>query len=156
MKYLLGGLITGFIVGFLLAFYQGKKDLLAYQLEAQTQYSALLEQKELTEKVWASTTQEITERSYDEVNAINQRYNALLADSKLFKRDTVKQNGLSADSAVTAGTQSGKTDKQFRTGRIVCEKSLVKAKQQILYYGKELDICAVHYNALLKIYNNNK
>ena len=152
MKYLIGGLIVGFVVGFSLAHYHGKNELLTYQLEAQSQYSSILEQKDLTEKIWASTAQEISEQSHDEVNAINQRYNALLADNELLKQSAVKSSCLSSTSNTATGIKSEKTDKQSDIGGRVCEKSLVKAKKQILYYGKELDICAVHYNSLLDIY----
>ncbi|WP_281757374.1 hypothetical protein [Succinatimonas hippei] len=154
MKYLIGGLIVGFTVGFTLAYYRGKNELLSYQLEAQSQYSSILEQKDLTEKIWASTAQEISEQSHNEVNAINQRYNALLTDNKLLKQSAAKQSCLSTTAATSAGTQSGKTDRQPDSSGKLCEKSLVKAKKQILYYGKELDICAVHYNTILKIYKS--
>lgn len=154
MKYLIGGLIVGFTVGFTLAYYRGKNELLSYQLEAQSQYSSILEQKDLTEKIWASTAQEISEQSHDEVNAINQRYNALLIDHELLKQSAVKSSCLSSTSNTAAGIKSEKTDKQSGTSGRVCEKSLVKAKKQILYYGKELDICAVHYNTILKIYKS--
>ena len=152
MKYLIGGLIVGFIVGFALAHYQGKNELLTYQLKAQSQYSSILEQKDLTEKIWASTAQEISEQSHDEVDVINQRYNALLTDHELLKQSAVKSSCLPPTSNTTAGIKSEKTDKQSNIGGRFCEKSLVKAKKQILYYGKELDICAVHYNSLLDIY----
>lgn len=152
MKYLIGGLIVGFIVGFALAHYRGENELLTYQLEAQSQYSSILEQKDLTEKIWASTAQEISEQSHDEVDAINQRYNALLADHELLKQFAVKSSRLPSTSNTAAGIKSEKANKQSDIGGRVCEKSLVKAKKQILYYGKELDICAVHYNSLLDIY----
>lgn len=153
MKTLVGGLLAGFAVGFALAYFYGENKLLEYELEAQQQYSSLLEQKQLTEKVWASTAREITEQSQNEVDDINRRYHALLDDNRLLK-SAADTKCLSPVTAAPDGTQSSQSNGQSQPSRGVCEKSLDKAKRQILYYGKELDICSVHFNTLLDLYNS--
>ena len=63
-------------------------------------------------------------------------------------------DNLPANSGTTARAQSTQTDKPSQPSCAVYKDSLKKAKARILYEAKEHDICATHYNTLLKIYQS--
>lgn len=61
---------------------------------------------------------------------------------------------MSQNSGTVARAQSTQSDKPSRSSCAVYKNSLKKAKARILYEAKEHDICATHYNTLLKLYQS--
>ena len=62
-------------------------------------------------------------------------------------------NVIAWSSAGGLGFKGSKKSTPYAAQQAV-EDALAKAKQRILYEAKERDICAVHYNTLLKLYSS--
>lgn len=140
-----------------------------YRINAAERLKQAMDEKQASEAYWRGQLLQLQSSAGRERDEIEKRYRELLlsvsvggsadrANDGKRMHDSAKGagdgNGLPAAARAAAGAQSSQTDRQPRPSCRVYQDALTKAKKRILSEAKERDICAVHYNALLKIYNS--
>lgn len=148
MKYIFV-IISAFAFGWYVNGVRLNLEFTEFKLDAEKQYSKLLEDKELNEKVLRDEMERLEQEKQSAVDDINASYNDLLT----------KYNGMHSDSR-----NSNHKDSMSNTSKITnrltttctCQSSS-KSRQsvrEILEVGKDCDLLAERYNRLLKIYNS--
>ena len=142
-----------------------------YRINAAEKLKQAMDEKQASEAYWRGQLLQLQSSAGRERDEIEKRYRGLLlsvsASSGVNRPDdgnrlhnSAKNTGncdrLPTAAGTAAGAQSNQKDRQSRPSCRVYQDALTKAKQRILFEAKERDICAVHYNTLLKIYNSVK
>ena len=140
-----------------------------YRINAAERLKQAMDEKQASEAYWRGQLLQLQASAGRERDEIEKRYRELLrgvsagggahrSDDGKRMHDSAKStgdgNGLPTVTRAAAGSQSSQKDRQPRPSCRVYQDALTKAKKRILSEAKERDICAVHYNALLKIYNS--
>ena len=155
-------------IGYQYATMKAESEFYEYRLQAEQQYRQAVEARQETESFYVEQLRQLQLKSADLRSEIEAKYQSLLqsvnrdngadgADAAKRVRDTKSAgdgNGLPATAVTAGGTGTTKTYRQPRPSCSVYKDALAKAKQRILFEAKERDICAVHYNTLLKLYNS--
>lgn len=155
-------------IGYRYADMKAESEFYEYRLQAEQQYRQAVEARQETEDFYLARIRQLQLESANLREEIEAKYQSLLqgvdSDNPSGNSDTDERvcstkssadgKCLPASAAVTAGAQSAKTDGQPRQSCSVYKNALTKAKKRILFEAKERDICAVHYNALLNLYNS--
>lgn len=155
----------GYKYASLQAEYEYYKDL----SDAKQQVIQALDEQAKIEKQWREQVAQLRFSAAADRQQIEARYIGLLkslsdTDSNAVNSGTdermrnsnnaASSNSMSGIASTAGGTGAAQTDRQPRQSCRVYQDALVKAKKRILYEAKERDICATHYNTLLKIYNS--
>ena len=155
----------GYKYASLQAEYEYYKDL----SDAKQQVIQALDERAKIEKQWREQVAQLRFSAAADRRQIEARYIGLLkslsdsdsnavnsgADERVRKsNDTASSNSVPGTARVTGGAGTAKTDRQSGSSCRIYQDALAKAKKRILYEAKERDICASHYNILLKIYNS--
>ena len=147
---------------------KAESEFYEYRLQAEQRYRQAVEARQETESFYVEQLRQLQLKSADLRKEIEAKYQSLLQsvnrDNGADSADTTERvcdaksagdgNGLPATAGVACRTDTTKTDRQSGQGCGVYKDALAKAKQRILYEAKERDICAVHYNTLLKLYSS--
>lgn len=155
-------------IGYQYATMKADNEFYEYRLQAEQQYRQAVEARQETESFYIERIRQLQLKSADLRKEIEAKYQSLLqsvnrdngadgAGAAERVRDTKSArdgDGLPAIARVAAGTQPSKKDRQPRPSCRVYQNALAKAKRHILFEAKERDICAVHYNTLLNLYNS--
>lgn len=154
----------GYKYASLQAEYEYYKDL----SDAKQQVIQALDERAQIEKQWREQVAQLRFSAAADRRQIEARYlglikdlsnsdpvadNAGATDGVRKSNDAAGGNSMPGTARVAGGTGTAKTDRQSGQGCSVYQNALTKAKNRILYEAKERDICATHYNTLLKIYN---
>lgn len=155
----------GYKYASLQAEYEYYKDL----SDAKQQVIQALDERAKIEKQWREQVAQLRFSAAADRRQIEARYFGLLkslsdtdsnavsigTDERVRKsNDTASGNSVPGTARVAGGASTAKTDRQSGQGCSVYQNALTKAKKRILFEAKERDICATHYNTLLKIYNS--
>ena len=146
MKYIFI-IISAFAFGWYVNGVRLNLEFTEFKLDAEKQYSKLLEDKELNEKVLRDEMERLEQEKQSAVDDINASYNSLLA----------KYNSLYSDSRYSnrKDSMSNSPDTTNRlTTTCTCQSSS-KSRQGIteaLEVGRDCDLLAERYNRLLKLY----
>ena len=142
-----------------------------YRIDAAERLKQAMDEKQASEAYWRGQLLQLQANAGRERDEIEKRYRELLlsvSDGSGVNRsndgnrlhNSAKSagdgNGLPTAAGTADRTQSSQKDRQPRPSCRVYQNALSQAKKRILYEAKERDICAVHYNALLQIYNSIK
>ena len=155
-------------IGYQYATMKAESEFYEYRLQAEQQYRQAVEARQETESFYIEQLRQLQLKSADLRSEIEAKYQSLLqsvnrdngancAGAAERVRDTKSAgdgNGLPAIARASAGTQPSQKNRQSGQGCSVYQDALTKAKKRILYEAKERDICAVHYNTLLNLYNS--
>lgn len=140
-----------------------------YRIDAAEKLKQAMDEKSASEAYWRSQLLQLQASAGRERDEIEKRYRELLrgvfagggahrSDDGKRMYDSAKSTGDGTNLPATAGAAARadtvQTDRQSRSGCSVCQNALAKAKRRILFEAKERDICAMHYNTLLKLYNS--
>lgn len=140
-----------------------------YRINAAERLKQAMDEKQASEAYWRGQLLQLQANSGRERDEIEKRYRELLLSvsagggvnrpndgNRLHNsaKSSGDSNGLPTIAGSSAGTQSSKKDRQPRQSCQVYQNALSQAKKRILFEAKERDICAVHYNTLLKLYNS--
>ena len=140
-----------------------------YRINAAEKLKQAMDEKQASEAYWRGQLLQLQSSAGRERDEIEKRYRELLlsvsvggsadrANDGKRMHDSAKSAGdsdrLSAAAGAAARADTAQTDRQSRSGCSVCQNALAKAKRRILFEAKERDICAVHYNTLLKLYKS--
>lgn len=140
-----------------------------YRIDAAERLKQAMDEKQASEAYWRGQLLQLQASAGRERDEIEKRYRELLrgvstgggahrSDDGKRMYDSAKNtgdgDGLSATAGAAARADTAQTDRQSRSGCSVYQNALAKAKRRILFEAKERDICAVHYNTLLKLYNS--
>ena len=140
-----------------------------YRINAAEKLKQAMDEKQASEAYWRGQLLQLQANAGRERDEIEKRYRELLlsvsASSGVNRPDDGNRlhnsaksagdsNGLPTAAGAAARADTAQTDRQSRSGCSVCQNALAKAKRRILFEAKERDICAVHYNTLLKLYNS--
>ena len=140
-----------------------------YRIDAAEKLKQAMDEKSASEAYWRGQLLQLHASAGRERDEIEKRYRELLrgvsagggthrSDDGKRMYDSAKSTGdgnnLPATAGAAAGTGTAQTDRQSRSGCSVYQNALAKAKRRILFEAKERDICAVHYNTLLNLYNS--
>lgn len=146
MKYIFI-IISAFAFGWYVNGVRLNLEFTEFKLDAEKQYSKLLEDKILNEKVLKNEITRLEQEKQSAVDDINDSYNSLL----------IKYNSLYSDSR-NSNSKDSMPNSPDTTNRptATCNcKSSSKSRQsvrEILEVGKECDLLAERYNRLLKLY----
>lgn len=155
-------------IGYQYATMKAESEFYEYRLQAEQQYRQAVEARQETESFYIEQLRQLQLKSTDLRKEIEAKYQFILqsvnrdngancAGAAERVRDTKSAgdgNGLPATAVTAGGTGTTKADRQSGQGCGVYQNALTKAKQRILFEAKERDICAVHYNTLLNLYNS--
>lgn len=155
-------------IGYQYATMKAESEFYEYRLQAEQRYRQAVEARQETESFYVEQLRQLQLKSADLRKEIEAKYQSLLQsvnrDNGADSADTTERvcdaksagdgNGLPTAAGATDRTQSSQKNRQSGQGCGVYKDALAKAKQRILYEAKERDICAVHYNTLLKLYNS--
>ena len=140
-----------------------------YRIDAAEKLKQAMDEKQASEAYWRGQLLQLQANAGRERDEIEKRYRELLlsvsAGSGVNRPDdgnrlhnSTKNTGncdrLPTVTGTVAGTQPSQKNRQFGQGCGVYKDALTKAKKRILFEAKERDICAVHYNTLLRLYNS--
>lgn len=155
----------GYKYASLQAEYEYYKDL----SDAKQQVIQALDERTKIEKQWREQVAQLRFSAAADRRQIEARYFGFLkslsdtasnavsagADERVHKsNDTASSNSVPGIASTAGGTGAVQTDRQPGQGCRVYQDALTKAKKRILYEAKERDICSVHYNTLLQIYQS--
>lgn len=147
MKYIFI-IISAFAFGWYVNGVRLNLEFTEFKLDAEKQYSKLLEDKILNEKVLKNEITRLEQEKQSAVDDINASYNSLL----------IKYNSMHSDNRYSnrKDSMSNSPDTTNRpTTTCTCQSSS-KNRQGIteaLEVGRDCDLLAEKYNRLLKIYN---
>lgn len=156
------------LIGYQYATMKAENEFYEYRLQAEQQYRQAVEARQETESFYIERIRQLQLKSADLRKEIEAKYQSLLqsvnrdngtggADAAERVRDaksTGDGDSMPATAGAAAGAGTAQTDRQPGQGCGVYQNALTKAKKRILYEAKERDICSVHYNTLLNLYNS--
>lgn len=148
MKYIFI-IISAFAFGWYVNGLRLELEFKEFKLNAEKQYSKLLEDKELNEKVLRDEMERLEQEKQSAISDINDNYNDLLTKyNSLYSdsRDSNSKDSMSNSSKIT----------NRATTTCTCRQSS-KTRQGIteaLEVGRDCDLLSEKYNRLLKIYNS--
>lgn len=155
--------------GYQYATVQSDKKFYEYRLSMEQKLSQAVENRIATEDAWRERARELQLLADKNRTALETKYRELLRSVSVGDganrsndgngmhdgaKSTGADNDLSSTSESAGGTGAAQTDRQSRQSCSVYQNALTKAKKRILYEAKERDICSVHYNTLLQIYQS--
>ena len=155
----------GYKYASLQAEYEYYKDL----SDAKQQVIQALDERAKIEKQWREQVAQLRFSAATDRQQIESRYFGLLkslsdtasnavsagADERVRKsNDAASSNSVSGIASTAGGVVTAQTGRQSRPSCGVYKDALTKAKKRILWEAKERDICAIHYNTLLQIYQS--
>ena len=155
--------------GYQYATVQSDKKFYEYRLSMEQKLSQAVENRIATEDAWRERARELQSLADKNRTALETKYRELLRSVSVGDganrsndgngmhddaKSTGADNGLPSTSGSTGRTDAAKTDRQSRPSCRVYQDALTKAKKRILWEAKERDICAIHYNTLLQIYQS--
>ena len=154
-------------IGYQYATMKADNEFYEYRLQAEQQYRQAVEARQETENFYIEQIRQLQLKSADLRKEIEAKYQSLLqsvnrdngADSAAAERvrDTKSArdgDNMPATTGAAGGIGTAQTDRQPGQGCGIYQNALTKAKQRILFEAKERDICSVHYNTLLNLYNS--
>lgn len=140
-----------------------------YRLSMEQKLSQAVEDRLATEDAWRERTRQLQLLADKDRAALEAKYRELLRSVSVSNsaslsddgngmhdcaKSTGADNGLPSNAGVADRVGTTKADRQPRQSCRVYQDALTKAKKRILYEAKERDICSIHYNTLLKIYQS--
>ncbi len=155
--------------GYQYATVQSDKRFYEYQLSMEQKLSQAVENRIATEDAWRERARELQSLADKDRTALETKYRELLRSVSVgdganrsndgngmhdCAKSTGADNGLPSNAGVADRADTAKADRQPRQSCRVYQDALTKAKKRILYEAKERDICSVHYNTLLQIYQS--
>ena len=157
-------------IGYQYATIQAESEFYEYRLQAEQQYRQAVEARQETEDYYVEQLRQLQLKSADLRGEVEAKYQSLLqsvnrdndsdgadaAERVCDTKSTGDGNGMPTAAGVADRVGTAKADRQPRQSCRVYQNALSQAKKRILYEAKERDICALHYNALLQIYNSIK
>ena len=155
-------------IGYQYATMRAESEFYEYRLQAEQQYRQAVEARQETESFYIEQIRQLQLKSADLRREIEAKYQSLLqsvnrdndsdgagaAERVCDTKSAGDGDGLPAAARAADRTQSSQKNRQPRPSCRVYQNALSQAKKRILFEAKERDICAVHYNTLLKIYNS--
>lgn len=155
--------------GYQYATVKAEKTFYEYRLSMEQKLSQAVDDRIAAEDAWREHTRQLQTVADRDRAALEAKYRELLqsvsvsnsaplSDDGNGMHDSAKStgadNGLPSTSGSSGGAGTAKTDRQSRPSCRVYQDALTKAKKRILWEAKERDICAIHYNELLQIYQS--
>lgn len=155
-------------IGYQYASMQAESEFYEYRLQAEQRYRQAVEARQETESFYVEQLRQLQLKSTDLRKEIEAKYQSLLqsvnrdngancagaAERVRDTKSTGDGDNMPAIAEAAGGADTTKADRQSGQGCGVYQNALTKAKQRILFEAKERDICAVHYNTLLNLYNS--
>ena len=155
--------------GYQYATVKAEKTFYEYRLSMEQKLSQAVDDRIAAEDAWREYTRQLQTVADRDRAALEAKYHELLQSVSVSNstplpddgngmHDGAKSTGADNDLSSTSGsarrTDTAKTDRQSRPSCGVYKDALTKAKKRILWEAKERDICAIHYNTLLQIYQS--
>lgn len=155
--------------GYQYATVKAEKTFYEYRLSMEQKLSQAMDDRIAAEDAWRERARELQLLADKNRTALETKYRELLRSVSVgdganrsndgngmhnSAKSAGADNGMSSAAEVADRSDAAQTDRQSRQSCSVYQNALTKAKKRILYEAKERDICSVHYNTLLQIYQS--